>query len=93
MKNLIVCDEDYETYKTKIAEIDCALEERLAFIIEQLQYAYNEAFDGLTFHKNLGTFITYLQSMQGQLYYLTNKMSTDADRFVEEIDVIDDIVY
>lgn len=93
MKDLIVCDEEYETYKTKIAEIDSALEERLAFIIEQLQYAYQAGFVDGVFHNNLGIFITYLQSMQGQLYYLTNKMSTDADKFVEEIDVIDDIVY
>lgn len=93
MKDLVVCDEDYEAYKTKIAEIDSALEERLAFIIEQLTEAYENGFQGGDFHKNLGVFITYLQSMQGQLYYLTNKMSTDADKFLEEIDVIDDIVY
>lgn len=93
MKDLVVCDEDYEAYKTKIAEIDSALEERLAFIIEQLQFAYESAFLEGLFHDNLGIFIAYLQSMQGQLYYLTNKMSADAEKFVEEIDVIDDIVY
>ncbi len=93
MKDLIVCDEDYEAYKTKIAEIDSALEERLTFIIEQLQFIFQVGIGEGFFHDNLGIFITHLQSMQGQLYYLTNKMSTDADKFVEEIDAIDDIVY
>lgn len=93
MKDLIVCDEDYEAYKTKIAEIDNALEERLAFIIEQLQFAYQFGFISGDFHDNLGAYIASLQSMQGQLCYFTSKINDVADGFIQKIDEIDVNLY
>lgn len=93
MQDLIICDEEFENYSDAILNLNNALEGRYTSIINQLQIAHDDAYTYGAFHDNLQTFINALTGMQGQLYYVTNKLQTLIDEFIKEIDEIDGDIY
>lgn len=93
MDNLKVCDGEYQSFIDNLSIQSLAAEEKLSYLIEQLQIACTDGIGEGAFHNNLQYFIDQLTKMSGQLNLVSEEMIKNATLFLHEIEEADDIVY
>lgn len=91
-KELIVCDEEYVAYETKINSLGTQIEGKLSNLIVQLQMVCNEGITSGSVHDNLQLFVDSLSYMSGQLTFFTGSIGECADGFVLTVEDFDDMV-
>ncbi|MBE5953213.1 MAG: hypothetical protein E7257_03515 [Lachnospiraceae bacterium] len=91
--SLIICDSEFETYKTKMSELSALLESKIATYMYILQTLCNNGIKSGNVHDNLLTFVGALQNIQGQLPLLSAEMALNVDAFISEVDEKDRNMY
>lgn len=91
--NLIICDSEFESYKTKMSELSSLLEDKITAYISILQTIANNGIKSGNVHDNLQTFVGALQNIQGQLPLLSAEMALNVDTFISGVDEKDQNMY
>lgn len=93
MENLIIKDEEFINYADSLININNAVENELASLVNILSDVCTKVVTEGDFHKNLEAFVSKLSEMEGELSFLLEIEKTIATDFISEIDEIDNTVY
>lgn len=91
--DLIISDEEIETYKSRMDAIGAQVESEFAEFVAQLQRVCDYAITVGNVHDNLQAFVNSLEKMKGQLVLFTGTVSQCSSEFLSTIDELDANLY
>lgn len=91
--DLYIVDEEFEDYKEQVLLLNSYIEEKLSFLVSQLREVCCYGITEGNVHDNLCEFVNSLEAMEGQLTLFSEKMGTDAEKFISRVEELDCSIY